>query len=161
MKKMMMAVAGLAMAVVMTGCGGSPKSVAEKFALAIIQKDPAKALEFYDPVKRDGATKLRTSEQIKTLKEELETMGKDTINDDKYECEAILEVITVPREDSSYTLINGKKYTGETATVTVQFVKGKDKKSSGLRVNLEKVDGSWLVTGQRYISDGLDTTEKK
>lgn len=137
MKKMMMAVAGLAMAVVMTGCGGSPKSVAEKFMNAVIQRETDKALKYVDTTKM-------TAKDIKNLKEALDAAGKD-INDNKFEAEAFYERINVPREDSGYTLINGAKYTGEDAKVSVQFKKEKDKKSEGRRLNLEKVDGSWKV----------------
>ena len=45
MKKTIIAVAGLAMAVVLTGCGGSPKGVAEKFADAVIKRDAEKAVK--------------------------------------------------------------------------------------------------------------------
>ena len=129
MKKIMMAVAGLAMAVVLTGCGGSPKSVAEDFATAIVQKDPGKAFEFYDTVQITGGERfsLRTKDDVDALKKALEELGKK-INDDKYECKAILEQYTVPPEDiTGYVVVNGsKKYVAETATVTVQYVKGKD-----------------------------------
>ena len=158
MKKLMMAVAGLAMAVVLTGCGGSPKGVAEDFAKAIVQKEPLKALELYDTVVAVGPSRyeLRTKKQKDDLKKELEDLGKK-INDEKYDCKAILETVSVPSEDMGYTLVNGKKYTGETATVTVQYVKnGDDKKSDGLTVGLVKVDGSWKVTGYRPAT-GLDT----
>ena len=162
MKKMMMAVAGLAMAVVLTGCGGSPKSVAEDFATAIVQKEPGKAFEFYDTVQARGTKfSLRTKDDVDALKKALEELGKK-INDDKYECKAILEQYTVPPEDSiGYVVVNGsKKYVMETATVTVQYVKGKDKKPDGLVVNLMKVDGSWKVTGYNEKSN-LDTSDAK
>ena len=137
MKKMMMAVAGLAMAVVVTGCGGSPKSAAEKFMDAVIQRETDKALKYVD-------TTTMTAKEIKNLKEALDNAGKD-INDNKLESEAFYEWISVPREDSGYTLINGAKYTGEKATVRVQFKKEKDKKPEGRRLELLKVDGSWKV----------------
>ena len=75
MKKMMMAVAGLAMAVALTGCGGgSPKGVAEKFVLAIIQKDPGKAIEFYDDQLQSDGRDFTTwnSEDMKKEKTALE-----------------------------------------------------------------------------------------
>ena len=137
MKQMMMAVAGLAMAVVMTGCGGSPKSVAEKFVNAVIQRETDKAVKYVDTTKM-------TAKDIKNLKEALDNAGKD-INDNKLGAEAFYEWIGVPPEDSGYELINGAKYTGEKATVRVQFKKDKDKKSEGRKLNLVKVNGSWKV----------------
>ena len=137
MKKMMMAVAGLAMAIVMTGCGGSPKGVAEKFMNAVIQRETDKALKYVD-------TTTMTVKEIKNLKEALDNLGKD-INDNKLEAEAFYEKVDVPGEDSGYTLINGAKYTGENARVSVQFKKEKDKKSEGRKLRLVKVDSSWKV----------------
>ena len=151
MKKMMMAVAGLAMAVVMTGCGGSPKGVAEEFVNAIIQRETDKAVKCID-------TTEATPKQIKKGKEGLDELGK-TINDNKLEAAAFYEKITVPAEDKGYTLINGAKYTGEKATVKVQYKKGKDLKSEGMEVELVKVDGSWKVKDFSPLSN-LDTDEK-
>ena len=156
--KMMMAVAGLAMAVVLTGCGGSPKGVAEKFATAIVQKDPGKAIGFYETFRGSERFELRTKAEMDQLKKDLEELGKK-INDDKYECETILEQIRIPTEMIGYMLVNGKKITGETATVKVQYVKGKDKKPDGLSVSLMKIDGSWKVTGYSELSN-LDTDSK-
>ena len=142
MNKMMMAVAGLAMAVVLTGCGGSPKGVAEDFVKAVIQKDGDKAIACVDTTD----SKAWTKKAIKDFKERVEKLGKsDDINDDKLEAQAVSEHIRVPGEDKGYELINGKKYTGESAFVAVQFVKGNDKKSKGMVIQLVKVDGSWKV----------------
>ena len=176
MKKMLMLVASVAMAVAMTGCGGSkksaeeqekkatadagsPKTVAEDFVKAIIQKEPGKALEFYDTVEetRGDNFALRTKKEKDNLKMALEDLGKK-INDDKYNAKTILEQVRVPPEIIGHMLVNGKKYTGETATVTVQYVKGDDKKQDGLVVSLVKVDGSWKVTGYNPVS-GLDTDD--
>ena len=121
MKKTIIAVAGLAMAVVLTGCGGSPKGVAEKFADAVIKRDAEKAVKL-------------------TL---VSRVGSE--NDDKLEAETLREVITVPSPDSSYKIVNGVKVTRDEAEVVVQFVKGKDKTDKGLEVDLTKVDGSWVV----------------
>ena len=122
MKNMMMAVAGLAMAVVLTGCGGSPKGVAEKFVNAVIQRDTDKA------VKLSVVSAIGSEIDIKKAKEKIEALGKE-INDDKLEGEAIREVISVPSEDSGYKIVNGVKVTRDEAEVLVQFVKGKDKKA--------------------------------
>lgn len=151
MNKMMMAVAGLAMAVVMTGCGGSPKSVAEDFVNAVIQRETDKAVKCID-------TTEATPKQIKKGKEGLDELGKK-INDNKLEAMAFYEKIEVPGEIAGYALINGAKYTGEKATVKVQYKKGKDLKSEGMEVKLIKVDGSWKVKDFDTLSD-LDTDEK-
>ena len=160
MNKMMMAVAGLAMAVVLTGCGGSPKSVAVDFAEAMTRRDMDKLLSLVD-------TTMLTEKEIKDAKEHIENdiIKKDTdINDDKLSAVAINEEIDVPSETAGYTIRNGKKYTGERARVLVQFLKGKDKKKFGLVIKLEKVDGTWKVSGQSKKPwekvENLDTAEK-
>ena len=161
MKKTMMAVAGLAMAVVLTGCGGSPKGVAEDFVNAIIQKDGDKALACVDTTD----TTFWTKKSSKEFKETIEKLGKSQdINDDKLEAQAVKEMIVVPAENKGYLLLNGKKYTGEEATVKVQFVKGKDKKSKGMTIKLEKVDGSWKVNVGRSepkVESGFETDDDK
>ena len=138
MKKTIIAVAGLAMAVVLTGCGGSPKGVAEKFADAVITRDAEKA------VKLSLVSRVGSENDIKKFREKIDAQGKD-INDDKLEAETLREVITVPSPDSSYKIVNGVKVTRDEAEVVVQFVKGKDKTDKGLEVDLTKVDGSWVV----------------
>lgn len=151
MKKMMMAVAGLAMAVVLSGCGGSPKSVAEDFVNAVIQRETDKAVKCYN-------VNNATSKQIKDMKEKLENVGKK-INDNKLEAEAINELIDVPAENEGYKLVNGAKITGEKATVQVQFKKGQDKKSEGMEVELLKIDGSWKVVDYSMLRE-MDTSDK-
>jgi hypothetical protein len=148
MKKMMMAVAGLAMAVVLTGCGGSPKSVATKFADAVIQRDTEKAADL------SIVSVVGSESDIKKAKEKIEALGKE-INDDKLEAEAIREIISVPSEDSGYKIVNGVKVTRDEAEVVVQFVKGKDKKGEGMEIDLGKVGGSWKVVNFKSKS-GLD-----
>jgi hypothetical protein len=151
MKNVMLAVAGLAMVVVLTGCGGSPKGVAEDFVDAVVQRETDKAMKYMD-------TTEATPKEIKNGKEALDELGK-TINDNKLEAEAFYEKIRVPAEDSGYTLVNGAKYTGETATVKVRFKKGKDLKPDGMEVKLVKVDGSWKVKDFDPLSK-LDTETK-
>ena len=148
MKKMTIAVVGLAVAVVLTGCGGSPKSVATKFADAVIQRDTEKAanLSFVSVVGSES--------DIKKAKEKIEALAKE-INDDKLEAEAMREVISVPSEDAGYKIVNGAKVTRDEAEVIVQFVKGKDKKSQGMEIDLGKVDGKWMVVSFKS-KDGLD-----
>ena len=152
MRKTMMAVAGLAMAVVLTGCGGSPKGVAEKFADAVIRRDTDKA------VKLSIASVVGSESDIKQAKEKIDELGKK-INDDKLEAEAIREVISVPSEDSGYKIVNGAKVTRDEADVIVQFTRGKDKKAEGMEIELGKVDGSWKVINFKSKS-GLDTSSK-
>jgi len=151
MKKMMMAVAGLAMAVVLTGCGGSPKGVAEDFMNAVIQRETDKAVKCMDMT-------ACTPKEVKAEKERLDECGKK-INDNKLEAEAFFERVNVVAEDKGYTLVNGAKYTGDNAIVRVQFKKGKDLKSDGAEIQLKKVDGSWKVTNYSSLS-GLDTESK-
>ena len=148
MNKIMMAVAGLAMAVVLTGCGGSPKSVATKFADAVIQRDTEKAADL------SIVSVVGSESDIKKAKEKIEALGKE-INDDKLEAEAIREIISVPSEDSGYKIVNGVKVTRDEAEVVVQFVKGKDKKGEGMEIDLGKVGGSWKVVNFKSKS-GLD-----
>ena len=84
MKKTLMAVASVAMAVALTGCGGSPSDVAEDFVNAIIQKDPGAAVGFFDTVTgafRDPSSiRLRTDKEIKKLKDEGTTIVLSTHN---------------------------------------------------------------------------------
>ena len=169
MKKMLMFVASVAMAVVLTGCGcskssdeeqkkdglDSSKGVAESFVNAIIQKDADKAFACIDATD----TTVFTPEAIRKTKELVEKLGRD-INDDKLDATTVREEIDVPSEMQGYKILNGKKYTGERATVRVQFVKGKDKKSKGMTIKLVKVDGSWKVEMADYrIEDGFDTSD--
>ena len=155
MKKMMMAVAGLAMAVVMTGCGGSPKSVAEKFAEAVAKREVDKAVEL-----TAEATVGVEAEKMKELKARIEEMGKDQIKDDKFDAESYSDVIMVPAENVGHKIINRVKVTEDTASVKVQFVRGKDKKACGMDITLGKYDGKWKVEAFNYIPDGLDTNAK-
>ena len=146
MKHVMITVAGLALAVVLTGCGGSPKGVAEKFADAVITRDAEKA------VKLSLVSRVGSENDIKKFREKIDAQGKD-INDDKLEAETLREVITVPSKDASYKIVNGVKMTRDEAEVVVQFVKGKDKKGNGLEIDLAKVDGNWMVVSFSYKSN--------
>ena len=151
MNKMMMAVLGMGAAVLMTGCGGSPSSVAEDFAEALIQREAEDAIACYDTVSM-------SVDEIKAMKESFEQTGK-SIDDTKLTVQTINEVVEVPSEVAGYTLVNGKKVTGEDATVTVQFVKGKDLKDYGMTVNLHKIGGKWKVTDYCRLN-GLCTATK-
>ncbi len=151
MKKMLMVVAGLAMAVAVTGCGGSPKGVAEDFVNAILRRESDKAAKCVD-------TTAMTKQEVRDMKDVLDELGKK-INDDKLEAETVYEGIKIPRENTGYDLIvNGAKYTGEEATVRVQFKKGNDKKSEGMLVQMVKVDDSWKV---RYFGLAKEDVEKE
>lgn len=151
MKKLMMVALCAGSAVVMTGCGGSPSGVAEDFAQALIQREAEDAIACYDTV-------LMSVDEIKDKKETFDKVGKE-IDDSKLTVRTINEIIHVPPEDSGYSLINGKKVTGEEAKVTVQFVKGKDLKDYGMTVSLRKIGGKWKVTDYRGVKD-LCTKEK-
>ena len=151
MNKMMMSVLGMGAVVLMTGCGGSPSSVAEDFAEALIQREAEDAIACYDTVSM-------SVDEIKAMKESFEQTGK-SIDDTKLTVQTINEVVRVPPEDSGYKLVNGKKVTGEDATVTVQFVKGKDLKDYGMTVKLRKIGGKWKVTGYKN-ANGLCTATK-
>ena len=151
MNKMMMSVLGMGAAVLMTGCGGSPSGVAEDFAQALIQREAEDAIACYDTVSM-------SVDEIKAMKESFEQTGK-SIDDTKLTVQTINEVVRVPPEDSGYKLVNGKKVTGEDATVIVQFVKGKDLKDYGMTVNLHKIGGKWKVTDYCRLN-GLCTATK-
>ena len=152
MKKMLLAVAGLAVAFAVAGCGSSPESVAEKFAKAVIEKNSGKAAKYH-------AVSLEAKKAtMKAIKEELDELGKK-INDEKLDVVAIDETIQIPAKDSGYQINNGHKITGERASVTVQFKKDSDLKSQGMELRLEKVDGNWLVT-KYELTDNLDTSDK-
>ena len=137
-----MAVMCAVVAVAMTGCGGSPKSVAEKFATAIAQRETEKALSYWD-------TTAMSEKAQKDMKEVFDRDGKQ-IDDTKLEAECLCERISIPPEIGGCEIVNGCKYEGEKAKVIVQYYKGKDKKDSGMRVSLVKVDGSWKVTDYDY-----------
>ena len=160
MKKMLM-VAGVALAIVLSGCqkvgvGSSPSDVAVDFAKAIIQKDPTEALELCD-IKLYGSNSfnptVKSKKQVKEMiKDQFERDGKN-LDDDRCEGVAIMEVIETPSDLFPTYHVDGKEYTGERAKVTVQYVRGKDKKTKGLLVNLMKIDGAWKVTGYDTLSN--------
>lgn len=133
------AVIGLLMAILLTGCGGSPKGVAEKFANAVVQGETTKAVD----LTMQSALKL-LEEDIKGVKGKIDKFGKD-VNDNKLSAKVIIERITVPREGEGYSLVNGAKVTADRATVAVQYFKGKDENSKGMEIDLLKIDGKWKV----------------
>jgi len=169
MKNVLMTVVGVAMAVVLAGSGcsrrsasneteresaavGSPKSVAEAFARAVIEGKVDKAVE----LTYHAAIKV-PAEAIKDLKQDIEAMCQVEINDKKLEAKAVDEEIVVPPEDAGYVIKNGVRVTADKADVKVQFAKGKEKKAQGMDVKLQKVDGKWKVTKFSYIPGGLET----
>ena len=152
MKKIMLAVASVAITVVLTGCSRSPSRVAEKFANAVIQHNAETAVSYY-------FTAAMTPEEIQSLKtDQIEKMS-NAIGDNKLEASTYRERILVASENSGHKIINGKKVTEDTADVTIQFVKGKEKKSNGMHVDLVKVDDAWRVLRFKSESD-LDTSDK-
>ena len=165
MKKMLMVVASVALAVVLTGCGGSKdksdeaeketagsagsaKGVAEQFVNAVIKCEVDNAVAYCDS---SAGTKREERETKENMANGIRNLNRD-IGDDKLVGKAIQEEILGGR---GYEIVNGKKYTDQ-ATVVVQFAKGKDKQSKGLKVKLVAVDGSWKVRGFDPVS-GLDT----
>lgn len=158
MVKKVMYVAGLALAVVLSGCqkvgfGSSPSDVAVDFARAIIQKNPSEAFDLCDVKLYDSSLRgfdinptVKSKGDIKKLKEKFEKDGKE-LDDDRCEGIVIMEVITTPSDLFPTYHVDGREYTGERARVTVQYVRGTDKKSKGLTVSLIKTDGVWKVVG--------------
>ena len=148
----MLAVASVAITVVLTGCSRSPSRVAEKFANAVIQRDTEAAVNYY-------FTAAMTPTEIKSLRDDqIEEIGK-AIDDSKLEASTYRERIVVASENSGHKIINGKKVSEDTADVTNQYVKGKEKKSNGMHVDLVKVDDAWRVLRFKSESD-LDTSDK-
>lgn len=133
------AVIGLSMAILLTGCGGSPKDVAEKFANAVVQGETTKAVD----LTMQSALKL-AEEDIKGVKEKIDMVGKD-VNDNKLSAKVIIERITVPKKGEEYKIVNGAKVTADRATVEVQYFKDMDANSKGMEINLLKIDGKWMV----------------
>ena len=91
-------------------------------------------------------------QELKHVKERIDKSSKK-INDDKYEVESIYECIDVKGKGSGYVVVNGKKY-NESATVVIQFVKGQEKKSTGIHVLLIKKDNSWAVVD--FLCDDIE-----
>ena len=168
MKKKLMFVASMAMAVVLMGCGGSKdksseaekeaagsvgsaKGAAEQFVNAVIKCDVDKAVAYCDIF---GETKREERNAKEKIENGIREMSRK-IDDDKLEGKAIQEEIFGGR---GYEIVNGKKYT-DRATVVVQFVKEKDKKTNGMKVELMAVDGSWKVKDFDMVRDDLDTED--
>lgn len=157
MKKMMMFAASVAMALAVAGCGKSKDSsteeaenvsasaVAEKFVNAVIKQNTKEAV---------SCCRLAKDGKSEDIENDLKRAG-DKIGDKDLVVKAIKEVTTISRE-----LKAGKWQTTEEAEVVAQLAKGKDKKSEGMRVNLEKVGSSWKVTNVRDVS-GLDTSDNE
>ena len=160
-----MTVVGLILSGVLSGCNNSgieisPSIVAEDFVKAIIQKNPSEALDLCD-IKLYGTSfrpgfeikpTLKSKSDIRNLKEEFEMRGKES-DDDKLEGVAVMEVIMTPTEFFPTYHVDGKEYTGESAEVTVQYMRGDDKKTKGMKVRLVKVDGLWKVMGYDMVSN--------
>ena len=165
MTRMILTVVGLILSGVLSGCNNSgieisPSIVAEDFVKAIIQKNPSEALDLCD-IKLYGTSfrpgfeikpTLKSKSDIRNLKEEFEMRGKE-IDDDKLEGVAVMEVIMTPTEFFPTYHVDGKEYTGESAEVTVQYMRGDDKKTKGMKVRLVKVDGLWKVMGYDMVSN--------
>ena len=149
---MLMLVACMAMVVALTGCGGSPSDVAEDFVNAIIQKDVGAAVALYVP------EFFQQVADRKQVKEDLERLSR-RIDDTKLEGHAVLEVVSTPGKDDVITSINGKKGRA-VAVVSVQFVKGLDKKSRGIKVWLADIGGRWNVIRYDDKLSGLNAEDE-
>ena len=174
MMKMLKFAASMAMAIVLMSCGcsknnsndaekeaeenaRSAKGVAESFVKAIVQGKVDTAFAAYSKFVFDGSKtpRKRSNEDMRELKKNLEEEFK-SINDDKLEVKAIKEVIA---GGPNYIIVDGQKFTAN-ATVTVQFIKGKDKKAEGITVRLLGGDETWKVIDYRKESS-LDTSDNE
>ena len=166
MKKIVMAVVSVALVVALTGCGksakdkseskgreeketenvGSPKRVAEDFVRALTSdRDARKAERYVD-------TTQMTSEDIREMKKFLEKVCSERLPPE-FNFETICESISVP--NAGHKLVNGVKYTGERAEVSIQFKSGRFKTRFGALIQLVKVDGSWKIDGsQKFGKNG-------
>ena len=157
--KMLKFAASMAMAIVLMSCGcskdkssdaekeaagsvGSAKEVAESFVKAIVQGNVDTAFAAYSTFDFDrGRPRKRSNEGTVELKKKLEDYYKWEINDNQLVVKAIKEVI---KGGPRYIIVDGQKFTAQ-ATVTVQFIKDKDKKSKGIEVQLIGGDETWKV----------------
>ena len=169
MKKTLVFVASVAMAVVLVGCGGSKNSSGEAeakgasgdagsardpavtFVNAILKGDGDAAYACCDtPVFKtfDGDVSNRTEDEMKgveqTLKELAEKKKKNK-GDEKYSCKAVKETIY---GGNGYYVLDGKKCT-ERAEVVVELVAKDGSMRAGgnekIEVKLINVDGKWKV----------------
>ncbi len=164
-KKMTMVAVCVALAVALTGCGksakdksesrgreeketenvGSPKRVAEDFVHALSDRDARKAERYVD-------TTQMSSKDIRDLEKFLEKACSEKVPPG-FNFETIRESISVPA--SGYKLVNGVKYTGESAEVLIQFKRDRFKSRIGALIQLVKVDGSWKIDGsQKFGGNG-------
>ncbi len=157
MKKIVMAVVGVALAVALTGCKksstdekkddadagiGSPKTVAESFAKAFIQRDTDKAVELMAAFVTASAEANADKDDFKRwVKERLERQMRE------YSSYGDSEVSTGDEEievSVGYKIKNGVKIGNEKADVVILFGKGEDKEP-GMKVRLGRYNGSWMV----------------
>ncbi len=143
MKKIMMAVLGMALAVILTGCSKSEdkgqttesnpeyKKVAEDFVNALIQGDVEKAIQCVD-------TSAAKPEDVTDIKAGLSIVSQE-IND-----KTLVAKLSkfLPKDDAKTGI---KK-------VIVQFMKGEEKTPNGRQVQLKQVEGTWkIVLGETLI----------
>ncbi len=164
MKKMTMVAVCAALAVALTGCGksakdksestgreeketenvGSPKRVAEDFVHALTSdRDVRKAERYVD-------TTQMSSKDIRDMETFLEKVSSEKLPKG-FNFETIRESISVPA--SGCKLINGMKYTGESAEVLIQFKRDRFKSRIGALIQLVKVDGSWKIDGSQKFGE--------
>ena len=139
-----MAVVGVALAVVLTGCSKSSKDesgdkgqtteykkVAEDFVNALIQGDADKAIQYVD-------TTAAKPEDVTDIKAGLSKLSQE-INDKTL----VAKLSNFRPKDDAKTGI--KK-------VIVQFMKGEEKTPNGRQVQLKQVEGTWkIVLGETVI----------
>ena len=169
MKKTLMLVASVAMAVVLTGCGGSKssgdaekgassgsvssaRSAAEGFVGAVIKGDLQAAVACYDTLEFDEL-RQRTEEEKKELEAKLQDFIKFFKNKGEGENIAGTAISEVIRGGGRYVIVDGKKCTEE-AKVVVQIVRNGDKQDAGVQVELVSVDGAWKIKEYK-LCDGL------
>ena len=165
MKKTLMLVASVAMAVVLTGCGGSKssgdadkgassggtvssaRSAAEEFVGAILKGDFNAAAAFYDTlVFDDGAPRQRTEAEKANIESNLkEFIDGAKSQEGNVSGTAISEVI---RGGRGYYIVDGKKCT-DMATVIVQLVRNGEKQPATIKVELVNVDGAWKISSYK------------
>lgn len=157
MKKIMMAVVGVALAVAFTGCSksseddaekkekeaasiGSPKSVAVDFAKAFIKRDVGAAVELWaDSVLGGTDDREQYKESLKSrITQEME---KCSINK-----EALVSVgsETITVDMTGYTVKDGVKILNDSATVAILFKKD-DNPLGGMTVALGRYNDKWMV----------------
>ncbi len=184
MKKTLMLVASVAMAVVLVGCGGSKKSSGEAeakgasgdagpardpavtFVNAILKGDGDAAYACCDTPEfktLDGDVSNRTEDDMKGVERTLKELAEKNKGDEKYSCKAVKETIY---GGNGYYVLDGKKCT-ERAEVVVELVAKDGSMRAGgnekIEVKLINVDGKWKVSSYKLedMGKGSRSTRSK